>query len=616
MGLFGIFGSKDTSDNIKNVGANVDTDDPNIVYVDVGKLRDNISKMYPDINEGELNNIIENIKNEIKDYYEDVSEKSEFTFEDTPFALTHSISNYMVKPQEDRLSICSEIDMLIGNYPEALQSVRIYASTITYGSPEFKLDEYKWVLNKLNKDVTDEMLEGAKKFLYRYEKECGIKRLIYMVSRDLVKYGDAFLEIIRKDDKIVSFAYIPSNSVYIEIDSFGNPKRYYQIKKTSLSNYKDLIKKGKIKENEIIVFEKSEILHFNDGSFIGASDSSFKSLIPIWRAYCLLEQSLVIHRVTRSRRYVVFFVDVSGKDRKEVKKSIRAFVSKLRSFFTFDVNSGIKYNYKSSIKTGEDLVIPVTKNSATKMQIIPADTGAHKIDDLNFFHKRLLNILFTEHLFGDKKNAKNPDIDKAFNRIIRVYQRQLSWILEDVYTKILNENGYDNIEVSILFPTPDSEEETKLVDTLVRRLLLINQLTSVLGQTLPFTWVINYVFQDLTMAQLEELKELLLKQQEEPSEDREYVENLVTYNPTTNEGNINLNTASESGSGGSIIDKLTSGEVAGNMQNVFEKIVTIGGVQDISKQGNVSIDPKQLNDVISSAIEYLKLNESRYNRSE
>jgi len=500
--------------------------DSNIILLDKSIIKESLSDLIND--EKELENITEKIANEIKDYIE-AKEKTTLDLNELPFIVQREIKSLIFRKPIDRLKLCKEVDLLLDNYPEAKQSVKIYASTITYGSPEFKLDEYKFIITKKDDSIDDDQVDGAKKFLIRFEKESKIKRLIYQLATDLVKYEDAFLEKIFNNNKLISVAYIPSNTVYMVIDEYGKLKNIYQILDTNI-NYSDIINL-KYDKTKVIKFEENEFIHINDGSFIGLGDSPLISLIPLWRAYQLLQQSLILHRVTRSKRYTVFFVDVSGKEKKEIRDTIRAFVNKLRSFFTIDLSEGIEYGLKSSVRAGEDLVIPITKESATKMQIIPPDSGAHRIDDLEFFHDRLLNILFTEHLFGRNKKGKSPDVEKAFNRLIRVYQRNLAWALEDIYNQLLIENGFEGLNVSIVFPSPDSEEEIKLVDTLVRRLLLINQLTTVLGKTLPFDWVLEYVFKDLTLEQIEELKEKLIKKEEQPSGEKELVEQLVSLSP-------------------------------------------------------------------------------------
>jgi len=49
------------------------------------------------------------------------------------------------------------------------------------------------------------------------------------------------------------------------------------------------------------------------------------------------------------------------------------------------------------------------------------------------------------------------------------------------------------------------EEEIRIIDTILRRVMVINQIIAVLGVVPPRDWVIKYVFKDLTANEIKEL---------------------------------------------------------------------------------------------------------------
>lgn len=520
--MFGLFRKRD-----------VDGPDPSeFVEVQLDVLKSRLQQ--EGLSEDTSSEIVSNLE---KALTEKVTEKSIISYEDFYNTVQQSIEQLYITV-EDRLRLARELKNFVENNPEVNNSIKLYASYIVYGSAEIQLDEYKVILS--GKDV--ELVKQAEEYITQWEKKSKIRRTIYLCAKDLVSYGDSFLEKIMDSSKrIVGVNYIPSYTMLAKVRPSGKVDKFYQVIDKHLK-FVDVYDMNGLSvlltDKKVVEFEPYEIIHFNDGSSIGFTDSPIKNLLVQWKFLKLLEEALLIHRLTRARRFIIFFLDVTGKTKKEIRKAITNFTNKVKRLFRFDLNQGEMQSDRSMIPASSDLVIPVTKESATKVQTVPSDPSATKIDDLKFYINRVTTNLFTSHIFSSERNGKEEFVQKAFMRMVRILQKQMIYTLEDLYTEILFQAGYKDISVSIQFPSPDTTEEIKVIDAVVRRMMIVNQLIATMGIVPPTKWIINYVFKDMSQFEVKQLIEMLeyaQKQQEKEAEGEEYP-SLFEETPLPTEG--------------------------------------------------------------------------------
>jgi len=476
------------------------------------------------MSDDQANTIIDSIKSNLNDV---VKEKRTLSYEDFTDAVTNQVNGLYDIPQ-NRIVACQELEKFVRENPEVYNSIKLYASYIIYGAADIVLDEYKVAISG---DNTARVKE-AEKEVKKWEHLSKIRRTLFPIAKELVTYGDAFLEKLKfgNENNLAGISYIPSKTIHIKLDNMGRPVKYYQvvsngIANNSIASLDNVTIQSYINEGKVIEFDKDEIAHFNDGSVAGVEETPFYNIIVLWKFLKMLEQALVIHRMTRSRRFVVFFLDVTGKTKKEIRAAVGNFTGKLKSIFRFDLKKGNKYSDRSTIPSSSDLVVPITKDSATKVQNIPSDPSASKIEDLKFYLNRLITNLLTSNIFSERKTGKEEYVEKAFMRMVRIYQKQMQFTLQDLYEEVLKSKGFNDLQLEIIFPAPDSQQEIKIVDTIVRRMMIINQMIATLGISPPNSWIVNYVFKDLTQFESKELINLLEfeeQKQKDTAEGEEY----------------------------------------------------------------------------------------------
>ena len=510
--------------------------------------------------EGQIGNILY----ELQGMVETVQEKATVSYDDF-FGVSSNIENIYSQSKE-RLKACKSIDNFIQQNPEAANSIRIYGSYIAYGSAAVHVGDYKTVVVSVDKEVDDTEVES---FIQSWESFTKIKRLMFLLAKDVVSFGDGFLEKVRdKKGRIIKVVYIPSSTMIMRTNAQGDILNYYQIldPEISSSDIFDTVKFPDLKQRKkVIEFEENEIVHFNDGSLPGINDGPLSNLIVLWKFLKILEESLLIYRMTRARRFIVYLLDVTGKTREKIKASIQGFTNRLKAIFRLDVESGSIYSGKSTIPASSDLVIPITKDSKTDVKTVASDPSSKDTGDLKLYTNRLTNNLFIGHIFSDIDDPEQrKQIEKAFFRVVRIYQKQFTYALKDLYEEVLATAKFSGVDIEIVFPTVDTNEEIEIVDTIVRRMMVVNQLMAVLGIVPPTSWIVKYVLKDLTQLEMKELTRMLEEEQQQQQSGEEYPD-IFTESSDRDEKLILLSLL-----GGSLKDSAVSEGTTSRAAEIFE----------------------------------------------
>ena len=572
------------------------------------------------INTGLEDDLATSIADDVKYSIENrVTEKITQSYDAFVNAVTSNVEGFSILPTE-RIQACRDLRNFLSENPEVNNSIRLYASYIAYGAAETVLEEYKTTL--LGDD--GEQIKKGYDIIKKWEKRSKIKRTIYRLAKDVIPFGDAFLEKLYTHfpdgtTKFTGVSYIPTQTMYPKLNNKGYPVKYYQIIDSKIDKFADadaLAISSLVQEGLVVEFEVGEIAHFSDGSTIGITDTPYFNLIVLWRYLKMLEESLVIHRMTRARRFIVFMLDVTGKTRTEIRSAITNFTQNVKSVFKMNVKSGSIVSNKSTVPSSSDLVIPVTKDTATRVQDIPSDPSATNVDDLSFYLNRITTNMFTSHVFSHQKSTGNEKyIEKSFMRLVKIYQRYMEYELEDIYTEILTENGLKNVEVKIQFPSPDADQEVRIVDSIVRRMMIVNQLTATIGVTPPVQWIADYVFKDLAQYEIEELVVMLkaaMAKQEEEKQQEEYPDVFNESQGQSNGSSPNqqqgsngpnaLNTNNNASSDNNMRDQ--SKQKANESFNLFNDLINSSSskVREQTISGNNQIETS-----IKLALEFMKM---------
>lgn len=201
--------------------------------------------------------------------------------------------------------------------------------------------------------------------------------------RNLVKYGDTFLlNDVSPTRGIVNAFPIPVNEIEREENYDPNDPFATRFRWTSLGNR---------------VLENWEVSHFRllgNDMFLPYGSSVIEPARRIWRQLILVEDAMLVYRVTRAPERRVFYIDVGNIPPNEVETYVNEQKRQLRSNQVIDGNTGrvdLRYNPMS---VDEDFFIPVRGgDTGTKIDTLAGGQNAAAVEDVAYIQKKLFAAL-------------------------------------------------------------------------------------------------------------------------------------------------------------------------------------------------------------------------------
>ena len=279
-------------------------------------------------------------------------------------------------------------------------------------------------------------------------------------TRNLVKYGDFFLQLEIEPDK--GIINVQPSSIYEteRIEGFDPTNPNYI--KFKISN--DPTGKGD--------YENFEIAHFrllSDTNFLPYGKAMIENGRRIWKQLSLMEDAMLIHRIMRAPEKRVFKIDIGNIPPQEVDNYMQKIINKMKKVPFVDRNSG-EYNLKYNMQNlTEDFFLPVRGgDSGTEIDSLGGLEYA-AIEDIEYLRNKLFAALkipkaylgYDENVNGKATLAAE---DVRFARTIERIQKTLVSELTKIAVVHLAAQGMDdyqmvNFELALVNPSTIYEQE-------------------------------------------------------------------------------------------------------------------------------------------------------------
>lgn len=257
------------------------------------------------------------------------------------------------------------------------------------------------------------------------------------------------------------------------IDEKSRTRKYYygEITNTNIQQ--------KIKNNEE-VYTEEQICHINSG--IWSMDKKFpisplnKAMKPI-NQLNLIEDSLVIARITKSTEKRAFFIPTGNLNKAKAEEYMRSLINKYRQKKVYNTDSGTVENRNRSISVLEDFWFPVGKDGTGPRVENLAGTapGFVSFEDVDYFVNEVyksLNIPLNRRAPDSRQTLGNTvDIEKdelKFFKMILKLRRRFNNIFIDLLKKdvlakrIMSLEDWNLIQEKIKFTYANSNEYSEI----------------------------------------------------------------------------------------------------------------------------------------------------------
>lgn len=293
---------------------------------------------------------------------------------------------------------------------------------------------------------------------------------------------------------------------------------------------------------------------------------------------CLMEDAMLIHRITRAPEKRIFYINVGAIPPNEVDAFMQKTITNMKRTPYIDKNTGeynLKYNMQNML---EDFYIPVRGNdTSTKIETAKGleYTG---MEDVEYLRGKLFAALkvppafmgYTKDLEGKATlSAQDIRFARTIDRVQRIILSELNRIaLVHLYTQGYKDESLSNFSLSMTTPSIIYDQER--IELLKSKAELAQTLLD--QALLPTDWIYDNIFH-LSEDQFDEMRDLI----------REDAKRKFRITQIENEGNDPQETGKSYGTPHDLASLYGKGRMytdAGNVPEGYNKDVDLGRPED------------------------------------
>jgi len=373
------------------------------------------------------------------------------------------------------------------NVPELNQGLNIYADNAT---------QYNIQNNVLEIESKDGKIVDLLNTLFFDNLD--INANLWKYAKNMCKMGDEFIEVI------VDNKNRPHHIVALErIKKPENIERVEKKNRLQKFNYhKTLEDKTKVVEK---TFQPWQIVHFriDDDEYSPYGKSVFEAGRKTFKRLALMEDAMLIYRISRAPEKRVFYIDVGNVSTKDANHAIEKLKMKFRKKNFINPNTGEIDQKANPLAIDEDFFIPVRQNSqGTRIETLPAGQNLGEIDDVKYFKDQILRTMSIPAgylggaeqggTFDSKSFLSQQDIQ--FARTIERIQKFVIKGLEKIAIEelIFNKVEKEKLkEFKIKLTPPSNVDQLMEIEIRNQQFALIQNIKSVGGDVpfLPDEWI-------------------------------------------------------------------------------------------------------------------------------
>jgi hypothetical protein len=347
--------------------------------------------------------------------------------------------------------------------------------------------------------------------------------------RQMCKYGDFFLKM-EIAEKYGVYNVIPYTAYHIErqenydqehpnaVRFRYSPEGIY----AGGSGYYGTPTLGQFQDNQPgIYFDNYEMAHFRlltDVNYLPYGRSYLEPARRIFKQYVLMEDAMLIHRISRSPDRRIYYINVGSIPPNEVENFMQKTISTMKRTPLMDAQTGdynLKYNMQNLL---EDFYIPVRGNdSSTKIETTPG-LQYDGIQDVTYLRDKLFAALKVPKAFmGYDKDlsgkatlaAEDIRFARTIDRIQRITLSELYKIaLVHLYAQGYTGEELTNFELDLTGPSIIYEQEK--IALMTQKVDLAKNIMET--RLLPTDWIYDHIF-NFSQDEYDEYRDLLAEDQ-------------------------------------------------------------------------------------------------------
>jgi hypothetical protein len=273
-----------------------------------------------------------------------------------------------------------------------------------------------------------------------------------------------------------------------------NPKGFYQ--GGVLGPVGDMsLSQGVKMATDSITFVPSGLQDLNKRMVLGFLHKAIKSLNQLR----MIEDSLVIYRLSRAPERRIFYIDVGNLPKVKAEQYLRDVMSRYRNKLVYDAQTGEMRDDKKHMSMLEDFWLPRREGGrGTEITTLPGGQNLGELKDVEYFKKKLYNSLNLppSRLTDDNKGfnlGKTTEVlrdELKFTKFIGRLRKRFSELFHDILKTqlilkgIISPEDWDDMKEHIQYDYlfDNHFNELKEIEMMNQRMLTVTQMDAFVGK--------------------------------------------------------------------------------------------------------------------------------------
>ena len=247
----------------------------------------------------------------------------------------------------------------------------------------------------------------------------------------------------------------------------------------------------------------------------------------------MIEDSLVIYRLSRAPERRIFYIDVGNLPKNKAEQYLREVMGRYRNKLVYDANTGEIKDDKKFMSMLEDFWLPRREGGrGTEISTLPGGQNLGELEDVKYFQKKLYRALnvpesrieAAESSFNLGRSAEITRDEVKFQKFITRLRKRFSDMFNDLLKTQLVLKGIIQLEewegikehIQYDFIADNYFSELKEKEILNERLALLQQMDPLAGRYFSLDYLRRQVLKQTD----EEIKEIDAQMKKEIAEGR------------------------------------------------------------------------------------------------
>ena len=237
----------------------------------------------------------------------------------------------------------------------------------------------------------------------------------------------------------------------------------------------------------------------------------------------MIEDAVVIYRLSRAPERRIFYIDVGNLPKGKAEQYMRSIMTQYRNKLVYDANTGEIRDERKHLSMLEDFWLPRREGGkGTEITTLPAGQNLGQMEDVLYFHKKLLNALNVPISRLDPQGGGIMGIGRVtevtrdevkFSKFIARLRNKFSRLFDDALRIQLSLKGICTVEeweefkesISYDFKKDNNFTEMRDAEIMRERISTATQIDPYVGRYYSSAWVKKNILH-MTEEEIEEMQ--------------------------------------------------------------------------------------------------------------